>query len=290
MLVALEDFLLYLASEKGLSNHTIEAYERDCKSFITYLTGHQINNFQVVTCDHLVAYLATLKAKQYASSTVCRALMALKVFFRFMKREKMLQENVIALIDSPKLWQQVPDFLTVEEVEKLLEQPDPETAIGARDRAILEVLYASGLRVSEVSHLKLYDVDDSRVKVMGKGGKERIVPIGKKAIAAIDHYLLHYRGDTERNEWLFATKMGKPVDRITIWRQIKKYGKSAGIEKSISPHVLRHSFATHLLDNGADLRVIQEMLGHADIGSTDRYTHVSQTHLIKAFQKCHPKP
>ncbi|MFQ5729368.1 MAG: tyrosine-type recombinase/integrase, partial [Waddliaceae bacterium] len=163
--------------------------------------------------------------------------------------------------------------------------------IGARDKAILELLYSSGLRVSEVCTIQIYDVDDEYVKVFGKGQKERLVPLGQCALAAIDHYLLYYRSqyDSEKEKALFVTKKGRPLDRISIWRMIKSHAKKAGITKSISPHTLRHSFATHLLDNGAELRVIQEMLGHANINSTERYTHVSRAHIQKAFTAFHPR-
>ena len=162
----------------------------------------------------------------------------------------------------------------------------------ARDRAILEVLYASGLRVSELCNLGLYAVDDEFVRVKGKGGKERLVPIGRKAVEAIDYCLQHFRGEcrNEKNPVLFSTNRGKKIDRVNVWRMVKKYAKQAGIVKNIFPHTLRHSFATHLLDNGADLRVIQEMLGHASINSTDRYTHLSRRHLVEAFNAFHPRP
>ncbi|MCB1135379.1 MAG: tyrosine-type recombinase/integrase, partial [Chlamydiia bacterium] len=176
--------------------------------------------------------------------------------------------------------------------DALLSQPNPKTALGARDRAILELLYASGLRVSELCSLKINDVDDDALKVMGKGSKERIVPLGRKALEAIDFYLLHYRErwDSKKQRRLFLTRTGKDLDRISVWKMVKRYAREAGIQKSISPHTLRHSFATHLLDNGADLRVIQEMLGHATITSTDRYTHVSQTQVQEAFHRFHPAP
>ncbi len=193
----------------------------------------------------------------------------------------------IPLLESPKIWQLIPDILSLSEMECLLKQPNPDSAKGARDRAILEVLYASGLRVSELCQLKIEDVDDAYVKVNGKGGKEKVVPIGKKAIAAIDYYL-SFRDGTNQNA-LFISNKGKPIHRVGVWKMVKRYAMQAGIRKNIFPHTFRHSFATHLLDNGADLRVIQEMLGHASIDSTDRYTHISCKHLHEAFQKFHPR-
>lgn len=291
MLSFVEEFCLYLASEKGLAMNTVEAYDRDLRAFVAFLDSLNVEKFDVVERSHLVDYLAQLKGQDYATATIARALIAMKVFFRFLKRERHISSNLAIYLESPKLWQLIPEVLSSEEVEALLAQPDPSTLKGARDRAILEVLYSSGLRVSEVCTLGIYDVDDTFVRVMGKGSKERLVPIGKKAIETVDHYLAHFRClyDSRSNQRLFVTKNGNPIDRVTIWRMIKAYGKEAGITKNISPHTLRHSFATHLLDHGADLRVIQEMLGHANIDSTDRYTHVSRSHIHQAFDHCHPR-
>ncbi|CUI17137.1 Tyrosine recombinase XerD [Candidatus Protochlamydia naegleriophila] len=286
----LEDFFIYLASEKGLALNTLEAYRRDLSTFLSFLHGRAVEGWSKVDLQLVVDYLAQKKADEYASSSICRALIAIKVLFRFLKREGVIASNVTHLLETPKLWQLIPDVLTQEEIKRVLTQPDVLTVKGARDRAILEVLYASGLRVSELCQLKLQDVDDTFVRVQGKGGKERVVPIGQKAILAIDRYL-HFRSVSEhsRHESLFVTQRQKPLDRIAVWKLVKFYAKQAGVTKPISPHTFRHSFATHLLDNGADLRVIQDMLGHANINSTDRYTHVSQTRLQEAFHIFHPR-
>ena len=287
---SLADFVCYLASEKGLARNSIEAYERDVAVFLNDLRHCGVEDFNCVEQRHIVEFLSMLKAKEYAATSISRALIAIKVFFRFLKREGVIISNVALYMDSPKLWQLIPEVLMSDEVERLLVQPAVETALGARDRAILEVLYGCGLRVSEVCHLGIYDVDDTFVRVFGKGSKERLVPIGKRAIEAIDHYLLHYRGKVEdEKDALFVGKSGRPIDRQLVWKMIKKYCKQAGIRKNVSPHTLRHSFATHLLDNGAELRVIQEMLGHASISSTDRYTHVSNKRLREAFHSYHPR-
>lgn len=287
----IDDFLAYIASEKGLAPNTVEAYKRDVEAFAAFLAGCKIDNFSLVTTDHIIAFMAKLKDAEYATASLCRSLIAIKVLFRFLLRENFIAANIALYLQTPKLWQLIPEVMTCEEIDKLLRQPDPSTAHGARDKAILEVLYASGLRVSELCGLNLYSMDDKFVRVMGKGSKERMVPIGSKAIQAVDHYLSYNeKRSLDTQEPLFITKSGKRIDRICIWRMIKEYAKQAGILKNISPHTLRHSFATHLLDNGADLRIIQEMLGHASIGSTDRYTHVSRTHLQEAFQAFHPMP
>ncbi len=210
----------------------------------------------------------------------------IKVFFRFLKKEGFLQTNQLKYLDSPKMWQLIPEILSIEEVESLLKAPDTNTILGSRDQAILEVLYGTGIRVSECCDLKICDLHDGFIKVYGKGRKERIVPMGQKASQAIDLYL-RFRQDSIA--YLFLTKSKKKIDHITIYQRIKLYAKKIGIMISISPHTLRHSFATHLLENGADLRVIQDLLGHEDISTTDRYTHLKQNHLQKAFHNFHPR-
>ncbi len=287
----LYDFFLYLSSEKGLSPNTLEAYRSDLEKFSLYLHGCGITEFPFVSQENIVGFLSMQKAAEYASSSICRALIAIKVLFSFLKREKYIASNVALYLETPKIWQLIPEVLSCEEVDLLLDAPNLEEMTGARDKAILEVLYSSGLRVSEVCHLSLFAIDDDYVRVFGKGRKERIVPIGKRAVSAVDYYLTHFRSqfDSDKEIHLFLTKNGLPIDRIMVWRMIKSYARQTGIKKNISPHTLRHSFATHLLDHGADLRIIQEMLGHASISSTDRYTHVSRSHLKEAFLRFSPK-
>lgn len=286
----LSNFLCYLTSEKGHSPHTIEAYRRDIKHFITFIVEKGVKSFTAVTSIHMIDFLAFLHASGYASATTSRALIALKVLFRFLKREGIIAENCALYIETPKTWQKIPTVLSYEECLKLLKQPDIQGPNGARDVAIMELLYSSGLRATELCGLKIIDVDDDAVKVFGKGGKERLVPIGRAAIEAIDNYLLYERCKFEgEEERLFLTRYGKPLNRIELWKIIKKHAHDAGLCKNISPHTLRHSFATHLLDNGADLRIIQEMLGHASINSTERYAHVSKKQLQDAFERCHPR-
>lgn len=286
----IKDFLSYLSAERGLATNTLDSYGRDIKNFVGYLDTVGISNVNNVEQHHIIKFLSILKEDGLAGASLCRALIAIKVFFRFLKRERVIEKNPAALLDTPKVWQLIPEFLSYQEVEVLLAQPDVASPLGCRDKAIIELLYASGLRVSELCNLNINDVDDIQVKVFGKGSKERIIPVGKKAIEALDYYLLHHReslgGDLKA---LFVTKNGKRIDRVTIWRMIKQHAKNGGITKNISPHTLRHSFATHLLDNGADLRLIQEMLGHVNIATTDRYTHISRRHLQDSFQRFHPR-
>lgn len=287
----IKDFTSYIASEKGLAANTIEAYQRDIKGLFQFLSACGTSKIEDINSELLIKYLGSLKAHNYAATSICRSLIAVKVLFRFLHREKIVHDNFAQHLNHPKLWQTLPDILSIEEMENLLRQPDLSTCLGLRDRAILEVLYSSGLRVSELCGLLLYAVDDKFVRVFGKGRKERLVPIGAKAIEAIDNYISHSSRHIQDNDnpLLFLSAKGKPLDRITVWRMVKNYAEKAGISKSISPHTFRHSFATHLLDNGADLRIIQEMLGHAHISSTERYTHVSNTQLQAAFHKHHPR-
>lgn len=285
----IQDFLSFLASEKGLAQNTLQAYGRDLEIFLNFKA---VKNFNEVTEEHILAFLSSLQKKGYATASIARAFIALKVFFRFLTREEIIVINPLAHLDRPKLWQLIPEVLSQKEIERLLQAPEITTPAGCRDQAILELLYSSGLRVSELCQLKITDVDDEFVRVMGKGSKERTVPVGRKAIQAIDNYLACFRDAMGKGNQtdLFVTAKGSRVTRFEVWRRIKAYAKRAGITKNISPHTLRHSFATHLLDHGADLRVIQDLLGHASIDNTDRYTHISHGRLVKAFQDFHPRP
>lgn len=275
----LNDFLSYLSSEKGLSHNTLEAYERDVIRFLK--SGLTVEGF-----------LASLKDAGYKTSSLSRMLISIKVYYKYLKREGLIEVNEVAAIPGPKLWQKIPEILTQDEMERLLAAPHKKTFLEVRDKALFELMYASGLRVSELCSVKIHDVDDDFVKVKGKGSKERLVPIGKQALKAIDDWLVHYRDnfDSEKNPYLFITPKGKLLNRIEVWKRIKHWTREAGISKNITPHTMRHSFATHLLDHGADLRIIQEMLGHANIGSTDRYTHISKQGLRDSFQRHHPRP
>ena len=184
----------------------------------------------------------------------------------------------------------MPDILTIEEMDLFLAQPKNEDSLGSRDKAILELLYATGMRVSELCSLKISDLNDASIKIHGKGRKDRLIPVGRRALDAIDYYLIHFRGEAkEHRAPLFLSNRGNQIDRITVWERVRHYARAAGITKTISPHSLRHSFATHLLENGADLRIIQEMLGHEDIGTTDRYTHLANSRIKDSFKRFHPR-
>lgn len=289
---ALADFTRYLAAERGLSRHTIEAYQSDVGRFCEALSSPDQPFLASVIPDAIISHLSLLKSREYASSTISRALIAIKVFCRFLKREGYLTVDHSLGLNTPKVWQLIPEMLSTSEVETLIAAAETDIGHGVRDKAILELLYSCGLRVSELCQLDLYDVDDDYVRVKGKGNKERLVPLGEPALIAIDHYLSTCRGicdDTQNASPLFVTRKGKRIDRVAVWRLVKVYAKKCGITKVISPHSLRHAFATHLLDNGADLRVIQELMGHAHISSTDRYMHLSRRQVQKAFYACHPR-
>lgn len=282
-----DEFLDYLRSEKGLSANTIIAYKTDLLAFSNFLQ----KSWESIQEEDVLSFLSFLQKQAYASSSICRMLVTIKVFFKFLKNEKVLQKDLVLFLQTPKIWQLIPEVLQVDEVESLLKTPIANSADGARDKAILELLYATGMRVSELCQLNVLDLHDTFVKVKGKGNKERIVPVGKCAIEAVDYYLANHRKNSnQENLPLFVNNKGKRITRMYVWKQVKMYANLAGIKKSISPHTLRHSFATHLLENGADLRLIQDMLGHADIGTTDRYTHVSAVKLKNAFSNFHPRP
>ncbi len=279
----LKHFLLHLKVEKNFSSHTVEAYRRDILDFLTFFQEVQ----RPLDTESFLSYLVFLQEKRYKASSIYRKVMSIKSFFRFLKQEGHIKEELL-FWDTPKLWQLIPEVLSVEEVEALLRAPSTDSFLGSRDKAIFELLYATGIRVSECCNLKIKDVEDSFIKVFGKGKKERIIPIGEKAIYALDQYLRYVEKGLKEG-YLFLSNKGKKLRRETVFLRVRFYAKKAGICKKVSPHTLRHCFATHLLENGADLRLIQEMLGHESISTTDRYTQVSQNVLQNSFKKFHPK-
>jgi integrase/recombinase XerD len=290
---ALNDFSIYLSSERGLSQNTLSSYRKDLLFFFRFLEVHKITSFQEVRDLHIKEFLLEQKQQlKLTRSSLHHRLMTLRVFFRFLVKEDLLKISPCQHIESGKSDSILPEVLTLQEVERLLNVPQGKDHESLLFKAVLEMLYGSGLRVSELCSLNIYDVNEESVKVRGKGGKERVVPVSQMAIAAIDAYLSK-RGDFDNKQSktaLFVNVKGKRLDRFMIWQKIKKFAQVAGIQKPISPHTLRHSFATHLLEGGADLRVIQDMLGHSHIATTDRYTHVSIKHLEEAFEKFHPRP
>jgi len=285
----LEDFLRYLAAEKGYSINTQSAYRIDLLQWKDFLSVHG-KGFTSAAHLEIHAFLSHLHQKKLSSATASRKLAALKIFYRFLAREGFTQGNIADAVDSPKLWQKIPETLSLNEVERILDAPLTGEPEGLRDQAILELFYASGVRVSELCHLKVGDVGEKFIKVKGKGGKQRLVPINERSKTAIKKHLnaLDATLLSQPERYVFSKGKNRPISRVRVWTLVKKYARLAGITKKISPHSFRHTFATHLLESGADLRVIQELLGHASIDSTDRYTHISKEHLKQAFKAFHP--
>lgn len=291
-----ESFLNYLSVERSLSNNTIAAYRRDLNKYISCLEKSRISALSQSTRKDISDFMFRLKDNGLNASSIARNLAAIKVFYRFLVRERILKVDPSSLLDSPRLWKRIPDALSSQEVEDLLKGPSLRQTQGVRDRAILEVMYATGMRVSEAVNLKLTDVnlDAGFARCIGKGSKERIVPLGKQAIAALRRYLEEARPKllkkSQAETILFLSRLGKRVSRQSFWKIIKAYARKARIKKNIRPHTLRHSFATHLLEGGADLRSVQEMLGHADIATTQIYTHIDKNRLKLIHKTYHPRP
>ncbi len=288
----LQEFLDYLSVEKGLAVNSIEAYSQDLVQYRDFLVKRKIKDISRVKRDDISQFLLKEKDRGLQTPSLARRLVAIKLFHRFLLKEGRLREDITSVLESPRLWQKLPQFLTLSEMEKMLKVPMPKGNEGIRDRAILELFYATGMRVSEVTGLKTEDVnlESAFLKCRGKGGKERIVPMGQVAIDSIKIYLSKVRSSLPKSEFLFCGASGKPLSRQRLWQLVKKYAKQGGIQKKITPHTFRHSFATHLLEGGADLRIVQELLGHSDIATTQIYTHVSRDHLKSVHSRFHPRP
>lgn len=289
----LRDYLNYLSVERGLSPNTLESYERDMRQFFAYLKEKRhIENPNEVTQALIVGYLLMLQAQGKSTATMSRNLAAIKSYYHFSFRERLIEHDPTINMDAPKHAKRLPRVLSIDDVERLLEQPDLKTPGGIRDRAMLEVLYASGLRVSELISLKINNVnlEFGYLKCYGKGSKERIVPLGSVAIEYTEKYLAHARHfllSTIGEDTLFLNHHGHPMTRQGFWKIIKGY--AAKLDLNVTPHTLRHSFATHLLENGADLRSVQELLGHADISTTQIYTHLTNAGIKEVYNKTHPR-
>src|SRR5438874_10327740 len=291
-------FMNYIKVEKGLALNTLAAYDRDLRKFENFAEklGLQLEE---LTRDHVVDFLADLYRHGLDSRSVARNLASLRNFFRFALAEGVLSADPTLNLESPKTRRTLPVYLRMEDVDRLLNQPDPSTPQGLRDRAILEVLYSTGLRVSGLINLKVSDMEMRMgcLRCIGKGDKERLVPVGRKALAAVQAYLEKSRPVLLRAPrdagkavpWLFVNRFGNRLSRVAVWRMLAAYGRRAGIRTRLSPHKLRHSFATHLLERGADLRSVQLMLGHADISTTQIYTHVMQERLKQVYKAHHPR-
>lgn len=290
----IRSFLSYLRVERALSQNTIDAYRRDLAEFAGYTAKKGLQKPTQVKRGDLVDFLGTLYARKLDARSVARHLVSLRQFFRFLLTDELIQDDPALSVESPKFRQSLPEFLSVEEVERLLTQPDVSTATGLRDKAMIELLYSAGLRVSELCSLAVDDLhlDAGSLRCVGKGNKERLVPVGRRALAVIRQYLKKARPEIlgERNSrYLFVNRKANKLDRIGFWKLLGRYGRQAGLRKSLKPHMLRHSFATHLLDRGGDLRSVQLMLGHSDISTTQIYTHVVEERLKKVYKAHHPR-
>ncbi len=285
----------YLTAERGMAKNTVLAYQRDLVKYQEWVAGGGLANYLTPNVRELTNYLGHLKEGGLAATSVARNLIATKMFYRFLRLEERVEQNTVELLSSPRLWERIPQVLSPESVEKLLAAPRNEDRFYLRDRALLETLYATGSRASEVVNLMLADMhlDSSFCKCTGKGSKQRVVPLGAPAISALKIYLQDLRptltqADKE-NPWLFVSKGGKRLTREMLWILVKKYVRRAGLNSKVSPHTLRHSFATHLLAGGADLRTVQELLGHANIRTTQHYTHVDRSRLQAVHRQFHPR-
>jgi integrase/recombinase XerD len=293
---AISSFLTHVQVEKGLASNTLSAYKRDLKKFEEFAKKQKLT-LEGMNRDHLVDFLASLYRQKLDGKTVARHLVTLRNFFRHAQMQELVPDDPTANLESPKIRRSLPGYLRLEDVEKLLEQPDQKTALGLRDRAMLEVLYSTGLRVSELTSLKVPDLDTKVgcVRCIGKGDKERIVPVGRKALGIVEKYLRDGRPELLGNgrggagAYLFVNRRGARISRVGVWKILSAYGKKAGLRMALTPHMLRHSFATHLLERGADLRSVQLMLGHSDISTTQIYTHVVEERLKQIYKAHHPR-
>lgn len=296
----IDNFINYLGIERGLSENTLSAYLEDLLQYVEFLKTMQVYSWDEVMRGQAISYVIYMRDLGLKSTSIGRKVAALKTFFRFLTQEGILKIDPTVDIELPKQEDKLPRFLTLSEVERLLNNPDIGKPLGLRDRAMFEFLYATGVRVSEIINTKIGDINLAVgfVKIFGKGGKERIVPIGKIAISYIQQYLENVRhnlvkknkkGSKDSTDMLFLNWYGEPLTRQGFWKIIKWRARCAGITKIVSPHIIRHSFATHLLENFADLRSVQEMLGHADIATTQVYTHLNQERLKTEHAKFHPR-
>ncbi len=291
---ALSAFLTHVRVEKGLALNTVSAYHRDLAKFNAFAQKRKLA-LEAVSRDDLVDFLAGLYRQKLESKSVARHLVSLRNFFRFAQVQGMIATDPAVNLESPKIRRSLPGYLRLEEVERLLAQPDTKTPLGLRDRAMLEVLYSAGLRVSELIGLGVNDLDSKVgcVRCIGKGDKERIVPVGKKALHTVEKYLRDARpkliGKATGSPTLFINRRGRALSRVGVWKILSAYGRRAGLRVALTPHMLRHSFATHLLERGADLRSVQLMLGHADISTTQIYTHLVEERLKQIYKAHHPR-
>ncbi|MHC4543052.1 MAG: site-specific tyrosine recombinase XerD [Planctomycetota bacterium] len=292
---SVRDFLDYLVVEAGLSNNTVLAYGRDLKSFLVYCKSQNVSRLHQIKPALIQMYLQVLSRAEKSESSIKRCLVAIRMLLRFAKLTGRVSDDFTAILEGPKLWQKLPTYCSKKQVIDLLNAPSPDEPFYLRDKVILELLYATGVRASELAGLKTsnLNLDIGYLRCLGKGNRERVIPVGKAAIAATVEYLRELRpklAKSQSADFLLLSRTGLPLSRIEIWRLVKKYAIRAGLPANLTVHTLRHCFATHLLTGGADLRSVQEMLGHVDIATTQIYTHVDQERLRKIHKEFHPRP
>jgi integrase/recombinase XerD len=302
----IEDFIRYVKVEKGLSPNTCLAYSRDLTAYTESLIDQKVRDPNQITRSHIQKFILSEKSKKKKASSIARAQVTIKVFHRFLYMEKVIRKDVTDVLDSIAIWKKIPSYLSKEEMQRMIEFKKPKEAekkkkrksrlrfskAEIRDKAILELFYGTGVRVSELAGLKLNNInwEGKFIRCFGKGSKERVLPVGKEAWDAMRIYIEKARSSYQDSTGcLFLSNRGLPIRRETLWHVVKRYAKKAGLTKKVSPHVLRHSFATHLLEGGADLRIVQELLGHADISTTQIYTHVSRDRLKRIHNQFHPR-
>lgn len=294
--LALADYLHFLQVERQLAANTISSYKRDLTDYLHFLTENDVVNIDAITRREILTYLQKMKDVGKSTRTISRSISSIRSFHQFLLREKVASGDPTVHLEMPKIEQKLPDILSMAEIDLLIEAPNRETLQGKRDYALLEVLYGTGMRVSELLNLNMSDIHLTMgfVRVFGKGGKERIIPLGRKAIEGCRVYIEEARSKfIEKSaipvEALFLNMRGNRLTRQGCWGILKQYAYEAGLSKELTPHILRHSFATHLIENGADLRAVQEMLGHSDISTTQIYTHVSRSRLKEVYTQFHPR-
>jgi integrase/recombinase XerD len=290
---AIDLFLDHIKIERNLAANSVTAYAADLAKFRAFCAAHEVADAEAVGPNVILEFLLQLSSRQLSVRTQARHLVALRGLFRFLRAERHVPADPTASVELPKIGRRLPEVLTLQEVERLLEAPDRKNVLGLRDAAMLELLYATGLRVTELCRLRTdeLDLDAGFVSTMGKGRKQRLVPVGETALDLLRRYLQESRPrlDRKRSNVLFLSRRGAGLTRQAFWKMIAAQARAAGIRKRIYPHIVRHSFATHLLERGADLRAVQAMLGHADISTTQIYTHLGRAHLLEAYRRSHPR-
>ena len=293
---AIEDYIHFIQVERQLSDNTLASYRRDLENYVGFLQEVEVmSDFRKVERTTILRHLEQLRMQGKTSRTVARHISSIRSFHQFLLREKRAETDPTVHLEMPTIEQKLPNILSIEEIEALLMAPNRSKPQGVRDVAMLELLYGSGMRISELIALDLSDIHLTMgfVRVFGKGGKERIIPLGKSALSALNHYLNSARGQLQgkypKTDAFFINQRGKRLTRQGCWKLMKEHALKAGIQHELTPHTLRHSFATHLVENGADLRAVQEMLGHADISTTQIYTHISKTRLSEVYKQFHPR-